>query len=138
MKIIECVAFMLFRGDAVLAERRKQSKSLLPGAILLPGGHMEAGESPQAALHREVHEELEVAVEQFHYVCTLLDGTGLDGRNELRKLHYFAVLQWTGEIQVHEAEELLWLEPDQLAVLDAYVDQLAVAEYRRIYQPTGE
>ena len=49
---------MLVRANQVLAERRKRTKKVMPGAVALPGGHLEAGEQPEGALRRELQEEL--------------------------------------------------------------------------------
>ena len=57
---LDCVAFMLVDGKRVLAEKRKLIKRLAPGAVALPGGHVEAGEPIADALHRELAEELDV------------------------------------------------------------------------------
>src|SRR5207249_5623590 len=51
---------------------------------------------------------------------------------ELRKLHYFAVEGWRGEILNQEAEALLWIPLDEPAALEIDVDRTAVAEYVRL------
>ena len=38
MTPLDCVAFILIKGDQVLAEKRKLTKQIDPGAIALPGG----------------------------------------------------------------------------------------------------
>jgi 8-oxo-dGTP diphosphatase len=126
--IHECVACLLIAGGNVLAERRRQSEALAPGAVAIPGGHVEAGEEPEAALRRELQEELGVVPRDPRYVCTLLHRS-----EELRRLHYFVVTQWDGIVTNYEAAALLWVPMNALEGLDFEVDRVAVAEYRRVY-----
>jgi 8-oxo-dGTP diphosphatase len=128
----ECVACLLIADGNVLAERRQLTKTLAPGAVAIPGGHIEAGEEPEEALRREMQEELGVVPRDPRYVCTLLHRS-----EELRRLHYFAVTEWEGTITNHEAAALLWLPLTALEGLDFDVDRIAVAEYRRVYEPAS-
>jgi 8-oxo-dGTP diphosphatase len=125
----ECIAFLLIKGNTVLAEKRKRTKQVMPGAIALPGGHLEEGEAPEATLLREVREELGIVIRDRYYVCMLLHRS-----QELRKLHYFAVHQWEGEITNHEADALLWVPFDEVETFDLDVDRVALSEYLRVYQ----
>ena len=129
MEILECVSFILVEGNSFLVERRRLDKPLDPGAVAIPGGHLEDGESPIEALHRELAEELAVTAGRADYVCTLLHRS-----EEFCKLHYYAVWDWSGDIEKHEAEALLWLRFDEVHRLDLPVDHVAIAEYLRIYQ----
>jgi 8-oxo-dGTP diphosphatase len=126
---LDCVAFLLIRDGQVLLERRSLTKRLLPGVRAIPGGHMEPGESPDEALRRELHEELGVAPHSVTYVCTLLHRS-----EELRKLHYFAIDTWHGEMVPHEAESLEWSDLDDATAFDLDVDRIAVSEYLRVFR----
>ena len=125
---LECVAALVLREGALLAEERKLTKKVVPGAVALPGGHLEPGEQAEEALRRELKEELGIVPLEARYVCTLLHRS-----QEFRKLHYFAVTRWDGTITNHEAASLRWLPLSESHVLDLDVDRLALAEYLRIY-----
>lgn len=114
----------------MLAEKRSLTKAVVPGAVAIPGGHVEAGEEPEEAVRREVREELGVIARGLRYVCTLLDRS-----EELRRLHYFAVTEWEGDVTNHEAASLLWLPLTSVESLDLDVDRIAIAELRRVYGP---
>ena len=125
---LECIAALVLRDGMVVAEQRSRTKPVLPGALALPGGHMEPGETAEDALGRELQEELEIRPLEVRYVCTLLHRS-----QEFRKLHYFAVMRWDGEINAREADALRWLSLDAAHDLDLDVDRLAVKEYGRVY-----
>ena len=75
-----------------------------------------------------MQEEVGVVPIEIAYVCTLLHRA-----QEFRKLHYFAVTRWEGEIIFAEAESLVWIPLNALATLDLDVDKIAVQEYMRVY-----
>lgn len=127
---LDCVAFMLVQDDRVLLERRSLTKRVVPGVLAIPGGHMEDSESPEEAVRRELQEELGLTAAQVRYVCTLLHRS-----EEFRKLHYFAVTEWDGEIVAQEADGLEWAELRRAPAFDLDVDRLAVSEYLRLYRP---
>lgn len=58
----EVVAAMLVRRDGVLLCHRSAGRTWYPDVWDLPGGHVEGGETPAAALVREVREELGVVI----------------------------------------------------------------------------
>ncbi|WP_432491560.1 (deoxy)nucleoside triphosphate pyrophosphohydrolase [Kineococcus gypseus] len=64
MRLVVAAALVddLHRPSRLLAARRSAPPALA-GRWELPGGKVEAGEEPRAALHRELREELGVAVE---------------------------------------------------------------------------
>jgi 8-oxo-dGTP diphosphatase len=128
---LECVAALVLRDATVLAEKRKLTKRVVPGAVALPGGHVEPGEAIEGALRRELLEELGITPLEVRYVCTLLHRSA-----EFRRLHYFAVPRWEGRMENHEAASLRWVPLTAPQALDLEVDRLALAEYQRVYRDT--
>ena len=129
---LECVALLLVGDHRVLAEKRKLTKALAPGAVAIPGGHVEAGEGLGQALVREAREELGIVPREAAFVCTLMHLA-----EELRRLHYFAVRAWEGDIVPEEAESVVWLPLDAGHELDFDVDRTAVTEYLRLEREGG-
>ena len=82
----------------------------MAGAWDLFGGHVESGEAPEAALRRELHEELGIAPLVLRELGLLQSESG-DWR-----LRVYAVTAWSGEpvnLQPAEHAELRWMSPAQ-------------------------
>jgi 8-oxo-dGTP pyrophosphatase MutT (NUDIX family) len=128
MKHRKCVAFMLIQNNQLLAEKRKLTKLVDPGATSIPGGFIDPGETPEKALFRDAKEELGIILIKPRFVCSLIEKL-----DELYPIDYFFVDAWSGEIECNEAESLLWIPLEESDTLDLEVDRIAVSEYRRIY-----
>jgi 8-oxo-dGTP diphosphatase len=88
-----------------------------------PGGKLEAGESVQAALRRELHEELGIAIGHAEpWQVTLMDYAHARVR-----LHFCKVREWQGDFEMREGQTMAWQQlpvqvvpvlPGTLPVLD--------------------
>ena len=69
MKTVQTVSFILIKDGKVLVERRRLDRRNDPGAVVIPGGHVEPGESHIEALRRELKEELGLEGSARAVVC---------------------------------------------------------------------
>lgn len=69
-----------------------------------PGGKLEAGESVDAALARELHEELGITVSQVQP----WNVTRVDYAHARVRLHFCKVFAWTGEFEMREGQAMAW------------------------------
>lgn len=107
----DCVGALLVRDGRVLLGRRARNRTWLPGAWDVIGGHVEAGEAPEAALARELLEEVGVVAGSMRELGTL------ECAAEGWRLRLYAVDAWTGgEPQNRRPDEhdaLRWMSPEQ-------------------------
>lgn len=68
-KTIEVVAAIIVDDGRVLATQRGYGD--FAGGWEFPGGKVEAGETPEAALVREIHEELDARIEVGAHLVTV-------------------------------------------------------------------
>jgi len=102
--VTEVAVGVLLRPDgAFLLTSRPQGKPYA-GYWEFPGGKLEAGESVEQALRRELQEELGITI-----------GTPqpwqiemLDYPHALVRLHFCKVFDWAGELQMREQQQYAW------------------------------
>ncbi|MEV0178171.1 (deoxy)nucleoside triphosphate pyrophosphohydrolase [Streptomyces sp. NPDC050625] len=129
---IVVVGAALFDGDRLLAARRSAPPELA-GRWELPGGKVEPGESPDAALVRELREELGVETEAVERV---------PGEWPLRPPYVLHV--WTARLRpgsadpkpLQDHDELRWLAPAEIWSVD-WLDQDVAAVRQLGIRPEG-
>jgi 8-oxo-dGTP diphosphatase len=113
--VAECVSGVLIGEGAILVEKRRADDDADPGLVLLPGGHVEVGESLERALKREMLEELGIHVEKITPIRVRYY-TASNG--ERQRIHYLRIKDWKGRIRSKEAESVYW-ESDISRLSDA-------------------
>jgi 8-oxo-dGTP diphosphatase len=99
-------------GDGkVLIARRPEGKALA-GLWEFPGGKVEPGESPEAALIRELKEELDVTVTEDALTPFTFASHAYETAHILLPL--FLVSAWIGAPKALAASALAWVRPQEL------------------------
>ena len=71
MKKIDVVCGILIQNEKCLIAKRKTGDSV--GKFEFPGGKVEKGETQKEALKRELKEELNIDVDQLHFLANSVD-----------------------------------------------------------------
>ena len=112
MKTIEVVAAIITHEGNILATQR--GSGIYAGKWEFPGGKIEAGESPEAALRREIREELDVEIK----VCRHLTTIEHDYPDFHLIMHCFLSVIANGTLHLNEHLSAKWLSPDNLDDVD--------------------
>ena len=133
VKQIEVVAAIIRKGDKIFATlrglasdkaagKREQSQTCLSSAEWeqarlegkagweFPGGKMEAGETPEEALKREIREELSTKISVDEFLCTV----EYDYPAFHLTMHCYLCSLLTEALHLNEHEAAKWLANDEL------------------------
>ncbi|MEF7616467.1 NUDIX domain-containing protein [Aquincola sp. MAHUQ-54] len=128
------VGVLIDGGGRFLLTSRPEGK-VYAGYWEFPGGKLEAGESVEQALRRELHEELGItigAVQPWRIEV-------VDYAHARVRLHFCKVFAWDGAFEMREAQQMAWntLPVDVSPVLPGTVPVLRwFAEERGFSGPT--
>lgn len=112
MKTIEVVAAVIRDGGHILATERGYGD--FKGGWEFPGGKMEPGETPEAAVVREIEEELRVIVRPTAFIETV----EYDYPTFHLTMHCFMCEVVSGEITLTEHLAMKWLTKETLETVD--------------------
>jgi len=108
-------ACALVDGDGrVLVCQRPEGKQLA-GLWEFPGGKVEPGETPEACLIRELHEELGITVAEACLAPFVFASHSYEEFHLLMPL--YLCRRWDGFVQAREHKALKWVRPSELSDL---------------------
>ena len=112
MKLVLVVAAALIDADGrVLIAQRPEGKTLA-GLWEFPGGKLEPNERPEAALIRELHEELGITGKEACLAPLTFASHAYDDFHLLMPL--YICRRWEGLAISKEGQNLKWVRPNQL------------------------
>jgi 8-oxo-dGTP diphosphatase len=114
LKTIEVVAGLIFEQRRLLVCQRN-AQSSFPLKWEFPGGKVEKDEAHEAALRRELKEELGIDVrrlsEFFRHEHVYLEMSRV-------KLRFFRIIDYSGQVTNRVFEQIKWVTPACLPELD--------------------
>jgi 8-oxo-dGTP diphosphatase len=112
MKLTLVVACALFDTDnRVLIAQRPEGKTLA-GLWEFPGGKVDAGERPEAALIRELKEELGITIEEPCLAPLTFASHAYEDFHLLMPL--YVCRKWEGVVVAREGQQLAWVRANKL------------------------
>ena len=101
---VDVAVGVLIDGEGRFLLTSRPAGKVYAGWWEFPGGKLEAGESVETALRRELHEEIGItvgAVEPWNV-------TLMDYAHARVRLHFCKVRDWRGEFEMKEGQAMAW------------------------------
>ena len=102
--VTEVAVGVLFQSNDDFLMTSRPSGKVYAGYWEFPGGKIEANESVDQALRRELNEELGITIGEVQRWRIGL----IDYPHALVRLHFFKVFDWAGELQMREMQHFSW------------------------------
>ena len=122
LKQIEVVAAIIRKGNQIFATQRGYGD--FKDWWEFPGGKMEAGETPEEALKREIREELSTEISVDELLCTV----EYDYPKFHLTMHCFLCSLQMEALHLNEHEAARWLSIDELKSVEWLPADLEVVE----------
>lgn len=131
MNSIEVVAGLIVRGNRLLVCQRRRDGSF-PLKWEFPGGKVEVGESHEAALLRELKEELDIEAHSLKEVFRHQQAYPGAARVNLR---FYKVGAFTGIVRNVVFHDIIWVSCQELSQLDLLAGDWPLV--KRLMLPDG-
>jgi 8-oxo-dGTP diphosphatase len=102
--VVDVAVGVLIRPDGAFLLTSRPTGKVYAGYWEFPGGKLENGETVEAALRRELAEEIGITVGSVQRWKEEL----VDYPHALVRLHFCKVPDWSGELQMHEGQSSAW------------------------------
>lgn len=103
-KEVEVAVGVLIRSDGAFLLTSRPPGKVYEGYWEFPGGKVEAGETVEQALRRELAEEIGVAIGEVHPWRV----ERVDYPHALVRLNFCKVFEWQGQLHMREGQDFAW------------------------------
>ena len=101
---IDVAVGVLIDADGRFLLTSRPAGKVYAGYWEFPGGKVEAGETIEQALQRELHEELGITIGAAHPWQQEI----VDYPHALVRLHFCKVFDWQGDFEMREGQAMAW------------------------------
>ena len=116
VKIVFVAACALVDTDGRVLIAERPAGRPMAGLWEFPGGKVEAGETPEATLIRELNEELDVVVNESCLAPLTFASHAYPDFHLLMPL--YVCRRWEGIVTAKEGQQLTWVRPNRLREYD--------------------
>jgi 8-oxo-dGTP diphosphatase len=102
--LVDVAVGILIRTDGCFLLTSRPAGKVYAGYWEFPGGKLEAGETVEQALRRELQEELGITIGVAH----AWKEKRVDYPHGLVHLHFCKVREWSGDLQMREGQQFSW------------------------------
>ena len=101
---VQVAVGVLVREDEAFLLTSRPPGKVYAGYWEFPGGKLEAGESVEQALRRELQEEIGITIDD----CQPWQVERIDYPHALVQLNFCKVRRWSGTLQMREGQQFAW------------------------------
>ena len=123
--MIKVVAAFIKKNNKVLIAKRSTGDENVFGKWEFPGGKVEADETEENAIVREIKEEFEMDIEVKRFIINNI----CEYPTKIVDLRLYECIYLSGEFKLHDHSEYNWVEVDKLLEYDLAAADIPLAKY---------
>ena len=123
--MITVVAALIKKNNKVLIAKRSTGDNNVYGKWEFPGGKVEANETEESAIEREIKEEFEMDIKAKRFIINNI----CEYPNKEVDLRLYECEYISGDFKLHDHSEYAWVEKERLLEYDLAKADIPLAKY---------
>jgi len=123
--MITVVAALIKKEGKVLIAKRSTGDTNVFGKWEFPGGKVEANESEECAIEREIKEEFEMNIKTIRFITNNI----CEYPNKVVDLRLYECKYLSGDFNLHDHSEYTWVQINKLLEYDLAKADVSLAKY---------